>query len=88
MSSLSRNQAYVYIQDQLDALAQKYRAQLIARGLMLFIAFAIAASFVAAVSAHVLSVAFTGGGKWVMAVLVAWAGWMLASLFHWVIPPR
>ncbi len=67
MTDFSTNPAFAQIEDHLDAAGQKYRVQKIIRGLILFLATAVAASFIAALAAHLL-----GAGAMSKLILAAW----------------
>lgn len=74
--------ASVEIEDRIDAIGQKFRARQIVRGAMLFVAFATAASIIAAFAAH-----FTGQTFWTKALLAAWWGWIALSAWQWIARP-
>ena len=82
MSLLAPPSSYDQIADRLDEIGQKYRAQRIMRGVVLWIAGAVVVWFAAALAAHVL-----GKGRLTYAVLLAWGAWMLYSTWHWFIRP-
>src|SRR5438270_23938 len=73
---------YSVIEDQIDAVGQKYRAQRIIRGAMLWVAFGIAVSLAAALLAH-----FTGTSFWTRVIFGAWLAWLLVSGWRWFIKP-
>src|SRR6476659_1924886 len=82
MTDFARSTAYPLIEDRLDAVGQKYRVQLIVRGVMLWVAGAIVSSIVAALVAH-----FAGAGTWSSVVLAAWIAWLLGSAGFWFFRP-
>ncbi|HET6249360.1 MAG TPA: hypothetical protein VFE47_16810 [Tepidisphaeraceae bacterium] len=82
MSLLSQPPAYYQIEDQIDAIGQKYRVQRILRGAMLWAAGLIVVSFIAALAAHLI-----GHGFWTRVVLVAWSIWLIGSTWRWFIRP-
>ena len=79
MSQMARHPAYLLVEDQLDAVGQKYRVQQILRGGMLFLAGAVLASLGAALAAHILG---TGSRTWI--VFAIWAVWIALSGAWWV----
>src|SRR5512144_2693322 len=79
MSQLARHASYLLIEDQLDAVGQKYRVQQIVRGLLLWGCAAVACSLAAALAAHLL-----GQSNWTRTVLAAWITWMAVSALWWV----
>ncbi|MGH7213252.1 MAG: hypothetical protein ACREIT_00505 [Tepidisphaeraceae bacterium] len=82
MSQLSRPANYLLIEDQLDAVGQKYRVQVLVRGAILWVAFAVLSSLVAGLAAH-----FTGQGTGAMIVLAMWLAWLVVSAAVWVLRP-
>ncbi|HWE04712.1 MAG TPA: hypothetical protein VG326_20060 [Tepidisphaeraceae bacterium] len=82
MSLLAPPPAFYQIEDRIDAIGQKYRAQRIVRGAMLFVAALVALSFAAALVAH-----FLGHGVWTRIVLGAWAGGVLLAAWRWIARP-
>lgn len=87
MSRLLRNPAFILIEDQLDALGQKYRVQLLLRGTLLWVASAAVSTFLATLAAHLLGTNLGAGGKWIAADLALWLAWLTVSLGYWVIKP-
>ena len=87
MTSLPHHPAYLQIADRLDAVGQKYRGQRIARGALIWLATAIAATWSAALVAHWLGSASDGRSPWTWAVLVAWAMAIVAATFAWILRP-
>jgi hypothetical protein len=87
MTQLSQNAAYLHIEDQLDAVGQKYRGLQIVRGAILWIATAIVASWIAVLSAHFIGDASEGHSGWNWVVLTVWAAVMVAATIFWVIRP-
>ena len=82
MSQLAHHPAYLLIEDQLDALGQKYRLLRLLRGAMLFIACAVLSSLAASLTAHC-----TGPGAWAVLAFVLWIAWIIASLSVWLLRP-
>ena len=82
MTQLARSVASLQIEDQIDAVGQKYRAQQIIRGAMLFLAFGFVSTTLAALLAHL-----AGQTHWTPVILVIWTGWMLISAWQWVARP-
>jgi hypothetical protein len=87
MTQLSQNAAYLHIEDQLDAIGQKYRGVRIVRGAILWIAAAVVSSWAAALAAHFIGDASVGHSAWNWVVLAVWVGVMSAATFFWVIRP-
>jgi hypothetical protein len=87
MTQLAQNSAYLHIEDQLDAIGQKYRGIRIVRGAILWIVTAAVASFVAALASHLIADASGSHVAWNYAVLGVWAMVMLAATAFWVIRP-
>jgi hypothetical protein len=87
MTQLAQNPAYLHIEDQLDAVGQKYRGQRIVRGAILWIATAVVSSFAAALVAHWIGDASVGRSGWTYLVLGLWGLVMLAATVLWVIRP-
>ncbi len=94
MAQLAPDASYLLIEDQLDALGQKYRAQRLVRGFILWITLGIAASLLAALIAHCVASAWPpdasgkGPAKTAELILLAsWGAWMLATLLLWVGKP-
>ena len=81
MTQLTRHPAYLLIEDQLDAMGQKYRIVQILRGAMLFVCLGIL-SIAAAFAAH-----FTRESRWTSVVLGLWIAWIIASAFWWFVRP-
>lgn len=74
--------AYLLIEDQLDAIGQKYRVVCLVRGAMLFLGVGLLVSLAAALVAHL-----AGEGWGSRLVLTAWIAWTLASLGLWIVRP-
>ena len=87
MTQLTQNTAYLHIEDQLDAVGQKYRGQRIIRGAILWVAAAVVSSWAAALSAHFIGDASAGHSGWNWIVLTIWVGTMTAATIIWVIRP-
>ena len=79
MRQLTRHPAYLLIEDQLDAIGQKYRVVQILRGAMLFVCLGAILSMVAAFAAH-----FTRESRWTSVVLGLWIAWIIASALWWL----
>jgi hypothetical protein len=87
MTQLSLDDAYLHIEDQLDAVGQKYRGLQIARGAILWIATAVVSTWIAALAAHFIGDATAGHSHWNYVVLAVWAGIMVAATLLWFIRP-
>jgi hypothetical protein len=87
MTQLSQNAAYLHIEDQLDAIGQKYRGVRIVRGAILWIATAVATSWAAALAAHFIGDASDGHSGWTWVVLATWLGVMVVASILWVLRP-
>src|SRR5271156_5690798 len=87
MTQLSQNPAYLHIEDQLDAIGQKYRGLRILRGAILWITSAIVTSWAAALAAHFIGDASDGHSGWNWVVLGAWAAAMVAATIIWILRP-
>ncbi len=82
MTQLARSAASLQIDERIDAVGQKFRAQRILRGSMCFLAFALISAIAAALLAHV-----AGQTRWTSLILVAWTTWLLASAWQWIARP-
>ena len=82
MTQLDRSDASSRIEDQIDAVGQKYRAQRMIRGAMLFVAFGLVTAIGAALIAHV-----AGQTRWTTAILILWALWICGSAWQWIARP-
>ena len=71
------------IEDKLDAVGQQVRGQRIVGGAVRFAAAAVAATWAAALAAHLLG----GTTRWTVAVLAAWAVALVAAAVAWVVRP-
>jgi len=87
MSSLPRHPAYLLIEDQLDAIGQRYRVQRIVRGVMLFVVWAIVACVAGAILADRLAAVAGGPSHWLRLVQAVWMVWLMASGLYWVARP-
>jgi DNA-binding ferritin-like protein len=87
MTQLAQNSAYLRIEDQLDAIGQKYRGLRILRGAILWIVTGVVSSFFAALAAHFIGDAGSSHSAWNYAVLGLWGLVMLAATVAWVIRP-
>jgi hypothetical protein len=87
MTQLAQNSAYIHIEDQLDAIGQKYRGIRIMRGAILWLATAAVASFVAALVSHLIADASGSHVGWNYAVLAAWVIGMGIATVAWIIRP-
>jgi hypothetical protein len=87
MTQLAQNSAYLRIEDQLDAIGQKYRGLRMLRGAILWIVAGVVSSFVAALAAHFIGDAGSSHSGWNYAVLALWGLVMLAATVAWVIRP-
>jgi hypothetical protein len=87
MTQLAQNQAYLHIEDQLDAVGQKYRGMRILRGIILWISTAVVSSWVASLAAHFIGDATAGHSSWNYVVLTIWAMVMIAATILFFIRP-
>ena len=82
MTQLSQHQAYLLIEDQLDAIGQKYRVIRLVRGAMLFVGVGLLVSLAAALVAHL------AGAGWISRLaLLGWIAWIIGSLVRWIVKP-
>ena len=82
MSQLARHPAYLLIEDQLDAIGQKYRAMRILRGAALWVTLALATSVLTALGAH-----FAGAGAVASTIFAAWLAVLVGSFAWWILRP-
>lgn len=83
MSSIpSPSPALILIEDQLDAVAQKYRSLLILRGALLWVASAILSILLSCLIAPLF-----GPGYACRLLLLLLAGWFIFSFYHWILKP-
>ena len=82
MSLLAPPSAYYQIEDRLDAIGQKYRVQLILRGVLIWLAALVAASFAAVLAANWL-----GHGMATRCLFGAWALFTIYSSWRWLVRP-
>jgi len=82
MTQLTRHPAYLMIEDELDAIGQKYRVVKIVRGSALWVGGAGVSSVGAAALAH-----FSGAGRVAAAIFVVWMAWLAVSAGWWVLRP-
>jgi hypothetical protein len=82
MTQLYRHPALILIEDQLDAIGQKYRLIQIVRGTMLWIAWGSAVSVAVALGGNLL-----GTSRWTVPLLCTWVAWVLASTAYWLVRP-
>lgn len=82
MTQLTQHPAYLLIEDQLDAIGQRYRVHKLIRGLMLWGTCAILATLAAAVVAH-----RAGPGPIAKTSLIAWIAILIVSAVIWVLRP-
>ena len=82
MSLLAPPSAYYQIEDRLDAIGQKYRVQRILRGVLLWMAALVVASFVGILAANWL-----GHGLATRTVAVIWALTVIFSTWRFLIRP-
>ena len=85
--TLQQNDAYLHIEDQLDAVGQKFRGMRILRGAILWISIAVASSWVAALAAHFIGDSTAGHSHWNYVVLGAWTAVMITATILWFIRP-
>jgi lipoprotein-anchoring transpeptidase ErfK/SrfK len=79
MSQLNLPLSYGQIEDQLDAIGQRWRIVQIVRGLVLWLSSAVI-SFVIAT----LAASFSGQGKITLAILAVWIAWIVFSAALWI----
>ncbi len=82
MTQFTRNQSFLLIEDQLDAIGQKHRLVQILRGAMLWVAWGVVAAMGAALFADAI-----GQGPVTMGVLGLLGVWLVGSLIYWVARP-
>src|ERR1700733_3044963 len=82
MTQLTRHTSYLLIEDQLDAIGQKYRVHRMIRGAMLWGVGAIVSSVLAGWAAH-----YIGQGKGATVILSVWLAWLFASAGIWFLRP-
>ncbi|HEX4125698.1 MAG TPA: hypothetical protein VHY37_13310, partial [Tepidisphaeraceae bacterium] len=70
------------IEDRIDTIGQKYRAQRIVRGAMLWVGCGAATTIIAALLADAV-----GQGSATRVILYAWIAWLLASAWQWFARP-
>jgi hypothetical protein len=87
MTQLAHNPAFLQIEDRLDEIGQKYRGQRIVRGIILWLAGAVVATFAAGLAAHLIGDASTGNSRWTWVVIGIWAMSIVATAVIWVIRP-
>lgn len=82
MTQLTQHPAYLLIEDQLDAIGQKYRILSLVRGAILFLGVGLLVSLAAALVAHL------AGEGWISRmVLLGWVVWIIGSLLAWIVRP-
>jgi ferritin len=86
MTQLNLN-AYLLIEDRLDAIGQRYRVLRLLRGLLLFVGAAVVTSVILGVVAHLIGSATGGHSKWLWLVMIAWCAGLVATFILWVIKP-
>jgi hypothetical protein len=82
MTQLNLPASYGQIEDQLDAIGQRWRIVKIVRGLLLWAG----AGIISLISAALLASA-TGQGKLSIAILALWLAWILFSAGLWIVRP-
>jgi hypothetical protein len=82
MTQLAEFPALAGIEDQLDAMGQKYRVQRIVRGGILWVATAVIATWMAALAAH-----WVGGSRWTWIIDGVWLLMLLCGAVVWVVLP-
>ncbi len=87
MTQLAEFPAYAGIEDQLDAMGQKYRVQRIIRGGILWTAVAIGATWLAILAAHFVGAASGGRSGWTWVIDFIWLGILLGGGIIWIIFP-
>ena len=78
MTTIAQSENYSRIEDRLDTVGRKYRAQRILRGSMLCVAAGIVSSLAAGLAAH-----FTRESYWTYLILAIWAAGMATSIVLW-----
>src|ERR1700722_14912042 len=87
MTQLAEFPALAGIEDQLDAMGQKFRVQRIIRGGILWIAVAIAATWFAILAAHLVGAASGGRSGWTWIIDFIWLAILLGGGIVWIIFP-
>ncbi len=82
MAQLNRHASFLLIEDQLDAIGQKYRLMRIVRGLALWAVAAVGVSLLAAITAH-----WVGPSNWNWLVASLWGSWLAVTAFAWIVRP-
>ncbi len=82
MTQLTRHPTYLLIEDQLDAIGQKYRGLRIAHGFLVFVTTTAAVSTAAAFAAHL-----AGQGILARLILAVWITWLVLSAAWWIARP-
>ncbi len=86
MTQLNLN-AFVLIEDRLDAIGQRYRVLQLLRGILLFIGGAAVSSLVLGLTAHVVGLMTAGQSIWLWAIAGAWGAWLIVSFLVWIVRP-
>jgi hypothetical protein len=87
MTQLAEFPAYAGIEDQLDAMGQKYRVQRIIRGGILWTAVAIATTWLAILAAHLVGAASSGRSGWTWIIDFVWLVILLGGGIVWIFFP-
>src|SRR5271170_2447948 len=82
MTQVADFPALAGIEDQLDAMGQKYRVQRIIRGAILWTATVIAATWAAALAAH-----WVGGSRWTWIIDGVWMAILVGGATVWIVLP-
>jgi hypothetical protein len=86
MTQLNPN-AFLLIEDRLDAIGQRYRVLQLLRGILLFSGASIIASTLLALIAHLIGVTTGGQSRWLWLLVAIWAAWLTSTLIRWIIKP-
>jgi len=82
MTQIAPSAARVLITREIDSVGRKLRARRILRGVIFFIGFGLVGTILAAFLAHA-----SGQTRWTILILFAWALWIAASIWQWIIRP-
>src|SRR5581483_7700509 len=79
MSQAASHPALIQLSDEIDSIGQRLRLYRIVRGAVLWIAFAVIATAIAALVAHLAR-----EGRVTTITSVSWMGWLIASFIFWI----
>ncbi|MGA2232772.1 MAG: hypothetical protein ABSH22_17875, partial [Tepidisphaeraceae bacterium] len=82
MSQLSRHPGFEFVEDQLDAVGQRFRILQISRGAIRWVGWGLIFSVAAALAAD-----WAGAGVTAKILFIAWAVWLVATAIAWFLRP-